>query len=33
MPIFTPGRRWQPPFYPFKREAVGSRLLAVWNVW
>lgn len=28
MPIFTPGRRWQPPFYPFKREPLGSRLLA-----
>jgi methylenetetrahydrofolate reductase (NADPH) len=29
MPIFTPGRRWQPPFYPFKRESVGNRLLAM----
>ncbi len=28
MPIFTPGRRWQPPFYPFKREPLGRRLLA-----
>ncbi len=28
MPLFTPGRRWQPPFYPFKREPLGSRLLA-----
>ena len=28
MPIFTPGRRWQPPFYPFKREPFGHRLLA-----
>ena len=28
MPIFTPGRRWQPPFSPFKREPLGSRLLA-----
>jgi len=27
MPGFTPGRRWQPPFYPFKREAFGNRLL------
>jgi methylenetetrahydrofolate reductase (NADPH) len=27
MPIFTPGRRWQPPFYPFKREPFGARLL------
>ncbi len=28
MPIFTPGRRWQPPFLPFKREPLGRRLLA-----
>jgi methylenetetrahydrofolate reductase (NADPH) len=28
MPIFTPGRRWQPPYYPFKRERFGNRLLA-----
>jgi methylenetetrahydrofolate reductase (NADPH) len=28
MPVFTPGRRWQPPFYPFKREPFGRRLLA-----
>ncbi|NDJ74796.1 MAG: hypothetical protein GYB65_00940 [Chloroflexi bacterium] len=28
MPIFTPGRRWQPPFMPFKREPRASRLLA-----
>lgn len=28
MPIFTPGRRWQPPFYPFKREPRGKRALA-----
>jgi len=27
MPVFTPGRRWQPPFYPFKREPLGTRLL------
>lgn len=27
MPIFTPGRRWQPPFYPFKRDTFGNRLL------
>jgi methylenetetrahydrofolate reductase (NADPH) len=27
MPLFTPGRRWQPPFYPFKREPFGYRLL------
>ncbi|RPI93555.1 MAG: hypothetical protein EHM39_12780, partial [Chloroflexi bacterium] len=27
MPGFTPGRRWQPPFYPFKREPFRYRLL------
>ncbi len=27
MPFFTPGRRWQPPFCPFKRESLGLRLL------
>ena len=28
MPIFTPGRRWQPPYLPFKKEPVGRRMLA-----
>jgi methylenetetrahydrofolate reductase (NADPH) len=28
MPGFTPGRRWQPPFYPFKKEPFGRWLLA-----
>lgn len=28
MPVFTPGRRWQPPFYPFKREPLNRRVLA-----
>ncbi len=28
MPIFTPGRRWQPPYSPFKKEPLGKRLLA-----
>ncbi|MFN8209904.1 MAG: methylenetetrahydrofolate reductase C-terminal domain-containing protein [Bacteroidales bacterium] len=28
MSIFTPARRWQPPFYPFKREKLGRRMLA-----
>jgi methylenetetrahydrofolate reductase (NADPH) len=28
MPGFTPVRRWQPPFYPFKREPLRRRLLA-----
>ena len=27
MPLFTPGRRWQPPFSPFERKAFGDRLL------
>lgn len=27
MPLFTPGRRWQPPFMPFKKQTVGQRLL------
>lgn len=33
MPGFTPGRRWQPPFYPFKREPFGRRLLAQVERW
>jgi methylenetetrahydrofolate reductase (NADPH) len=28
MPIFTPARRWQPAFRPFKREPLGRRALA-----
>lgn len=27
MPGFTPGRRWQPPFYPFKNEPWGNHAL------
>jgi len=27
MPLFTPGRRWQPPYYPFKKDTPGNRLL------
>jgi methylenetetrahydrofolate reductase (NADPH) len=27
MPIFTPGRRWQPAYNPFKKESFGNRLL------
>jgi methylenetetrahydrofolate reductase (NADPH) len=27
MPGFTPGRRWQPAFSPFKREKFGARIL------
>ena len=29
MPIFTPGRRWQPPYSPFKKENFGDRALQV----
>ena len=29
MPIFTPGRRWQPPYLPFKHEPFGRRTLAL----
>jgi len=29
MPVFTPGRRWQPAYYPFKRETFGNRLLEI----
>jgi len=28
MPLFTPGRRWQPPYLPFKKEPLGNRVLA-----
>ena len=28
MPVFTPGRRWQPPYNSFKREPFGNRILA-----
>lgn len=28
MAVFTPGRRWQPPFMPFKREPFKKRVLA-----
>ncbi len=33
MPGFTPGRRWQPPYYPFKRVPPGQRLLAMVERW
>ncbi len=33
MPGFTPGRRWQPPYYPFKHEPFGRRLLATVERW
>ena len=28
MPLFTPGRRWQPAYLPFKKVSAGRRLLA-----
>jgi methylenetetrahydrofolate reductase (NADPH) len=28
MPIFSPARRWQPAFYPFKKESFVKRILA-----
>lgn len=28
MPGFTPGRRWQPPYKPFKRESLSERTMA-----
>jgi hypothetical protein len=27
MPGFTPGRRWQPGYIPFKKETFGNRVL------
>src|SRR5512140_1537967 len=27
MPLLTPGRRWQPAYYSFKRDTLGSRVL------
>ncbi len=27
MPVFTPGRRWQPPYSPFHKETLGNRAL------
>ena len=27
MPLFTPGRRWQPPYSPFKKDTFGRLLL------
>jgi len=27
MPLFTPGRRWQPPYLPFKKQTFGQRVL------
>jgi methylenetetrahydrofolate reductase (NADPH) len=33
MPVFTPGRRWQPPYMPFKNETFGNRLLETTERW
>lgn len=33
MSLFTPGRRWQPPFFPFKKEPFGKRLLRKTERW
>jgi len=33
MPVFTPGRRWQPAFFPFKREPLSRRMLANLEKW
>lgn len=33
MPVFTPARRWQPPYLPFKRESFGNRTLALVERW
>ena len=29
MPVFSPARRWQPAFYPFRKETAGKRMLAM----
>ena len=33
MSLFTPGRRWQPPFFPFKKEPAGKRILRKIERW
>ena len=33
MALFTPGRRWQPPFLPFKKETIGKRVLRKIERW
>jgi methylenetetrahydrofolate reductase (NADH) len=33
MSLFTPGRRWQPPFFPFKKEAFRKRVLRKVERW
>lgn len=33
MPVFTPGRRWQPAFLPFQRHNLSQRMLATVERW
>ncbi len=33
MSLFTPGHRWQPPFYPFKKEKLGTNVLLKIERW
>jgi methylenetetrahydrofolate reductase (NADPH) len=33
MPLFTPGRRWQPPFFAFHKQTPGGSLLATVERW
>ena len=33
MPVFTPGRRWQPPYLPFKKEPINTRMLVTVEKW
>ncbi len=33
MSLLTPGRRWQPPFFPFKKEPFGKRVLRRTERW
>ena len=33
MSLFTPGRRWQPPFLPFKKEKFGKLFLRKIERW
>src|SRR5512139_146728 len=33
MPGFTPGRRWQPPYLPFRKDSFGLRTLETVEKW
>jgi len=33
MSLFTPGRRWQPPFFPSKKETLGLRIMRKTERW